>query len=69
MANLPVTYNSTPTPVTPRFLGLINLATFVVITEVPMNMPMFGDLTLCILAPKYQQTDSHILEDYNIKMQ
>lgn len=68
MTNLPITYNSTPIPVTPRFLGLSNLATFVVITEVLMNKPMFGDLTPCILAPKYQQTESLVLEDFNLKM-
>ena len=66
--NLPITYNSTPIPVTSRFLGLSNPATFVVITEMLMNMSMSGDLTSCILAPKYQQTDSHILEDRNLKM-
>ena len=63
----PSLISSTPIAVTPRFLGLSNLATFVVITEVLMNMPMFGDLTPCILAIKYQQTYSHILEDCNLK--
>ena len=51
--NLPITYISTSIPVTTFFLGPSNLATFVFITEVLMNMPMFGDLTPCILAPKY----------------